>query len=104
MNHGEAVILGIKTALNFSLKNKLLKKDIHRSIINHISNFNLPSNINKFFKVKDLNKIISFMLKDKKNNSDKINLVLLKKIGLPVINKQYDIKSLSKFLKEELRN
>ena len=27
------------------------------------------------------------MAKDKKNNSDKINLVLLKKIGLPIINK-----------------
>ena len=29
------------------------------------------------------------MIKDKKNNSDKINLVLLKKIGSPVINKEY---------------
>ena len=43
------------------------------------------------------------MIKDKKNNSDKINLVLLKKIGLPVINKEYK-KKLSKFLKNELRN
>ena len=104
LNHGEAVILGIKTALNFSLKNQLLKKDIHRSIINHISNFNLPSNINKFFKVKDLNKIISFMLKDKKNNSDKINLVLLKKIGNPIISKKYKKTTLSLFLKKELIN
>ena len=27
------------------------------------------------------------MLNDKKNNSNKINLVLLKKIGRPIINK-----------------
>ena len=57
-----------------------------------------------FFKIKDLNKILSFMIKDKKNNSDKINLVLLKRIGLPVINKTYKKNSLSVFLKNELRN
>ena len=104
LNHGEAVIFGMKTALNFSLKNNLLKKNEHNSIINHIYNCNLPSNLNKFFKVKDLNKILSFMLKDKKNNSNKINLVLLKKIGSPIINKEYDKKNLSLFLKKELSN
>ena len=104
LNHGEAVILGIKTALNFSLKKNLLKKKEHNSIINHISKSNLPSNVNKYFKVKDLNKILSFMLKDKKNNSNKINLVLLKKIGSPVIDMQFNKKILTKFLKNELIN
>ena len=104
LNHGEAVILGMKTALIFSLKNKLLKKNEYNSIINHISNSVLPSNVNKFFKVKDSNKILSFMLKDKKNKSKKINLVLLKKIGLPIIHKEYSRKQLSKFLNNELLN
>jgi 3-dehydroquinate synthase/shikimate kinase/3-dehydroquinate synthase len=44
------------------------------------------------------------MIKDKKNNSDKINLVLLKRIGFPLINKEFNKKSLSLFLKNELRN
>jgi len=44
------------------------------------------------------------MIKDKKNNSNKINLVLLKRIGLPTINKTYKKNSLSVFLKNELRN
>ena len=104
LNHGEAVILGIKTALNFSFKNNLLKKNEYNSIINHIFKLNLPSKLNKFFKTKDLNKIISFMLKDKKNNSNKISLVLLKKIGSPIINKEYSKKKLVLFLKEELNN
>ena len=102
LNHGEAVILGMKTALNFSFKNNLLKKKEHNLIINHISNSNLPSKINKFFNLKDLNKILSFMLKDKKNNSDKISLVLLKKIGSPLINKEYNKKIVANFLKSEL--
>ncbi|MDB9923145.1 3-dehydroquinate synthase [Candidatus Pelagibacter sp.] len=104
LNHGEAVILGMHTALNFSLKSNLLNKKEHNIIINHISNAKLPSKLNTLFKVKDLNKILSFMLKDKKNNSNKISLVLLKKIGSPAINKEYSKKSLALFLKKELIN
>ena len=104
LNHGEAVILGLKTALSFSLINNFIKKKEYTSIINHIYNSKLPSSINKYFKKKDLNKILNFMTKDKKNNSQKINLVLLKKIGSPIINKEYSKKRLSLFLKNELRN
>ena len=104
LNHGEAVILGMKSALNFSSKKNLIQKNDYKSIISHISKANLPSKINKFFKIGDLNKILSFMVKDKKNSSDKINLVLLKKIGYPVINREYKKNILAKFLKNELRN
>ena len=44
------------------------------------------------------------MAKDKKNTSNKINLVLLKKSGYPIINKEYIKKNLSEFIKSELRN
>ena len=57
LNHGEAVILGIKTALSFSLKNNLLSKNDYNSIINHISKAKLPSKIQRFFKLKDLSLI-----------------------------------------------
>ena len=104
LNHGEAVILGIQTALNFSLKKNLIKKNDHSSIIQHISNCNLPSKISSLFKVKDSKKIVTFMLKDKKNKSNKINLILLKKIGSPLVNKEYNKKVLNEFLKAELQN
>ena len=104
LNHGEAVILGAKTALNFSFKKNLIRNSEYHLVNNHLSVSKLPTNINKYFKTKDLNKIISFMLKDKKNNSEKINLILLKKIGSPIINKKYDKKSLRTFLKKELNN
>ena len=38
--------------------------------------------LKKFFSLKDLNRILSFISKDKKNDSNKINLILLKKRGL----------------------
>jgi 3-dehydroquinate synthase len=102
LNHGEAVILGIKTASKFSFLNKFLKISEFKMIENHLNNLNLPNNINKFFKKKNLNKIISFMKKDKKNNTKKINLVLLKKIGYPIYNTQFEQKRINLFLKKEL--
>ena len=44
------------------------------------------------------------MIKDKKNNSDKINLILLKRIGKPLLNLKFQKAILSKFLKDELTN
>ena len=51
-----------------------------------------------------LNDIVSFMKKDKKNNTKKINLVLLKKIGHPILNLNFENKKVYSFLKEELIN
>ena len=55
----------------------------------HFKKSKLPINVKKYFLSRDLNKIISYMTKDKKNNSNKINLILLKKIGLPVIDQKF---------------
>tara|TARA_B100001093_G_scaffold518680_1_gene604415 strand:+ start:1684 stop:2790 length:1107 start_codon:yes stop_codon:yes gene_type:complete len=104
INHGEAVILGIMTALNFSLNEKLIKKKEHQTIINHIYKMKLPSNIKNYFSVRNLNTILTFMIKDKKNFSKKINLILLKKVGSTIISNQYDISKIKKFLKKELIN
>ncbi len=104
LNHGEAVILGMKTALNFSLRQNMLSKGDYNLIVNHIDNSGLPSSVKKYFSIKDLKKILSFMTKDKKNNSEKINLVLLKKIGKPIYNKQYSKNNLSLFMKRILTN
>ena len=61
-------------------------------------------NVSKFFGPKDINKILNFMAKDKKNRSNNISLVLLKKIGSPIINKEYSKKKIVSFLKIFLRN
>ncbi len=99
---GEAVLLGIKTAARFSLLSKILSIKEFNLIENHLKKLNLPSNINKKFSIKNLNKILSFMKKDKKNNTNKINLVLLKKIGSPIYKLQFDEKKINLFLRKEL--
>tara|TARA_B100000768_G_scaffold180902_1_gene202119 strand:+ start:868 stop:1971 length:1104 start_codon:yes stop_codon:yes gene_type:complete len=102
LNHGEAVILGLKIASKFSLLKKFLNINEFKKIENHINLLNLPSNIKDFFSYSNLNKIITFMKKDKKNNTKRINLVLLKKIGTPIYNVQYNYKKIHSFLKKEL--
>jgi len=104
LNHGEAVILGIKTALRFSYDNKFLKIADYKILMNHIKKPKLPSNIKKYFSLKDLNKILKFMMTDKKNSSNKINLVLLKNISNPTIDQKYAKNNLKSFLKKELMN
>jgi len=103
LNHGEAVILGMKTALSFSLSLKMLEKKDYKLILNHINNLNLSISVNKFFTKKDISKILFFMAKDKKNKSQKINLVLLKKIGSTQINNEYSEEKLKKFFNNYLR-
>jgi 3-dehydroquinate synthase len=104
LNHGEAVILGIVTALKFSLEIKLIRNKEYELILNHIYKMKLPSNIKRYFSSKDSNLILSFMIKDKKNTSKKINLILLKKIGSTVINNNFNIEKIGSFLKTELAN
>jgi len=102
LNHGEAVILGIKTATKFSLLNNILSIKEFNLIESHLHKLDLPENISKFFSIKDLNKILSFIKKDKKNNTHKINLVLLRKIGSPTYKLQFEEKKINFFLRKEL--
>ena len=81
LNHGEAVLLGMIIASKLSNKKKLLSDYDFLKIKNHYFNLKLPSQIRKYFKKKEVEKIIYYMKKDKKNSDEKINLILLKKIG-----------------------
>jgi len=81
LNHGEAVLLGMMLASELSYKKKQLSFKELLSIKKHYISLKLPMNINKIFKKKELNKIVHFMKKDKKNIDDKINFILLRKIG-----------------------
>ena len=102
LNHGEAVILGIISALKFSFYIRLIRLKDYKPIVEHVVNNRLPSDIKKYFSYKDLKKVLVFMSKDKKNISKKINLILLKKIGSAVINNEYSELIIKKFLKKEL--
>ena len=68
-------------ASELSNKKKLLSSKELSLIKKHYLSLKLPMNIASTFKKNEINKIVHFMKKDKKNINKKINLVLLKKIG-----------------------
>tara|TARA_B110001454_G_scaffold218544_1_gene246808 strand:- start:733 stop:1839 length:1107 start_codon:yes stop_codon:yes gene_type:complete len=104
LNHGEAVLLGIMNASKFSLINNSLSVKDFKLIRNHLIQFKLLVDLKKNFKISSINNIISYMEKDKKNNTKKINLILLKKIGRPLINLKFKNKKIYSFLRNELTN
>ena len=81
INHGEAVLIGMYLATKLSF----IKNICSYSTINDIENFyfenRLPVKLEKYFPKKKLDKIIKYMSNDKKNMDDKINFILLRKIG-----------------------
>jgi len=81
LNHGEAVLMGMMVASQLSYQKKLLSLKDLMLIKNHYLSLNLTMKVKNFFKKKEINKIINFMKKDKKNLDEKINLILIKKIG-----------------------
>jgi len=91
LNHGEAVLLGMFLASRYSHKIKMLPFKELKLIENHYYKLSLPYEVNKIFKKSEINKIVSFMKKDKKNLNNKINLVLLNKIGKVAINTRYSV-------------
>ena len=104
LNHGEAVLLGIISASKFSFNNNLLSKNEFELIKNHLIKFKLLIRLKKKILGKNIKNIVSFMKKDKKNNNKKVNLVLLKKIGKPIFNLNFENKKLYSFLKKELND
>jgi len=98
ISHGESVLLGMNLANHLAYKKKILPLKDLMLIKKHYFSLNLPIKISKFFKKKEINKIVHFMKKDKKNFSKKINLILLKKIGKTIRPNSFNIKD------DELKN
>jgi|TARA_B100000929_G_scaffold288872_1_gene278243 3-dehydroquinate synthase/shikimate kinase/3-dehydroquinate synthase len=101
LNHGEAVLYGIFSAAQFSKKFNFLNNNDYKLLISHLSNLGFVD-LNKFFSKKHLNKIVNFMIFDKKNDTKKINLIILKKIGKVNISNQFYVEEIKKFINSNL--
>ena len=103
LNHGEAVILGMMMAVKFAYERKILPYSEMLKIKNHYLDLNLPTNLARYFKKNEINKIVSFMKKDKKNLNDKIVLILIKKIGQVSKSFNYSLRTseIKKFLSKQ---
>lgn len=81
IKHGEAVLIGMVMATKLSKMVKITSDKTLQNILSLYKKYNLNYDLKKYFKKNKYNKIISFMSSDKKNKGQKINFVLLKRIG-----------------------
>ena len=81
INHGEAVLMGMMIATKLSYQKKICSRKTLDELKTIYEKNNITYRLKDFFKNYELNKIVNFMIHDKKNNDKNINLILLKKIG-----------------------
>ncbi len=81
INHGEAVLIGMLLATKLSVQKKICSKENLKKIERVYKDLKIDYLLKKTINKRDLIKLIYYMKSDKKNFSDKINLILLKKIG-----------------------
>ena len=86
LKHGEAIIVGLITELYISHKQLNFPLEDLENIKKTFSEyFNTVA-----FSDKDIEHIHDLMIYDKKNEGDKVNFVLMKNIGIPVVDQQIE--------------
>ena len=89
--HGEAVLAGIILATKLSIVKNVCKNKILNEILNIYESNSLKYTFKRYLNLKEFNKLIPFLKNDKKNNDNKINFILLKKIGQTSLPNKYKI-------------
>ena len=91
INHGEAVLTGMILAIKLSI----LKKNCSYNTLKKVSDIYKKNNLNYTLKnISNANwikNLIPFLKHDKKNDDEKINFLLLKKIGLTDLPNKFKI-------------
>ena len=81
ITHGEAVLSGMILASRLSLIKKICTKKVVNEIENIYIRNKLSYTFEQFSNQNLINQLIPFLKNDKKNEDDKINFILLEKIG-----------------------
>ena len=79
--HGEAVLSGMILATKLSIVKKVCNSKILKEIVDVYKLNNLTYTINKYSKLATFNELKKYLKNDKKNDDDKIIIILIKKIG-----------------------
>jgi len=91
ITHGEAVLSGMILAAKLSLLKKVCNKKVVDEMKKIYNNNNLSYTYKKFSNPTSINNLIPYLKNDKKNNDDKVNFILLKKIGMTTLPNKYKI-------------
>jgi len=106
VNHGEAVLVGMMLATKLSYLKKICSKKTVMDLIKIYEENKINYRLENIFKKREYNSMINFMSQDKKNDDDKINLILLNRIGKTTKPGEYKItkKELKRIFNNQLSN
>ena len=94
LSHGEAISIGMSLAAKISNKLNLITMQEYDDLISHLKKIKLPYSDKRI--KEDL--LYKLMLSDKKNSNNKINLILLKRIGKGYFKRGLDKWEIKKLL------
>ncbi len=99
ITHGEAVLAGVILATRLSVIKKICNKKVFREIEEIYRKNNLNYTFEKFSNTKNILNLVPYLKNDKKNNDEKINFILLKRIGKTTMSNDFKIstESLKKY-------
>ncbi len=95
LTHGEAISVGMIIAAKISNNLNYLSNNDFNKIKNHFDSIKLPISDKKMYN----DKVFQIIKKDKKNINNKINLVLLTKIGSAFLNNNLNLENIKKIVK-----
>ena len=103
ISHGESVLSGMILVSRLSLAKKICNINIVNEIEKIYRDNNLSYTFQKYSNENTVKDLIPYLKNDKKNNDDKINFILIKKIGKTTLPNKCKIslnnlKKLSKFI------
>ena len=91
ITHGEAVLAGMILATKLSVIKKVCNKKTLKELMKIYSENDLNYSFNKYKKIQEVNRLIPYLKNDKKNDDEKINFILLNKIGKTTMPNKYKI-------------
>ena len=91
ITHGEAVLAGMILATKLSVIKKVCNKKVLKDLMEIYMENNLSYTLSKYKNPKAINNLIPYLKNDKKNNDEKINFILLNKIGKTTMPNKYKI-------------
>ena len=91
ITHGEAVLSGMILATKLSVIKKVCNKKTLEDLVKIYNSNNLNYTFEKYKNINKINNLIPYLKNDKKNNDEKINFILLNKIGKAAKPNKYKV-------------
>ena len=97
--HGEAVLAGMVLATKLSVLKKVCSSKTLEKIMEIYKSNNLIYTLKKYSNNREISNLINYLKNDKKNDDEKINFILLKKIGKTTLPNQHklSVKEIKKY-------